>query len=309
MAELTQRIIAELEEGVKPWVREWNPDKCLGPQSPFNPVTGSVYHGINVLILGMDLRAFRSGDPRWVTYQQAHEKSWQVRKGEKSTTIFFTKKHQVDDKDADEEDGKKTVRVLKHYAVFHATQIEGIPPYRPPPVEEAPWQRPEAADIILRNSGALIRIGGDRAFYSPYSDHIQLPPESAFRGPREWAVTALHELTHWTGHKSRLDRDQSATIGSAKYADEELIAEIGSAFVSIALNIPTELTNHVSYIDHWLTKLRNDKKAIFRAAAAAQHASDFILGFHPEYAAKMASDPHRPESPATIPAASDIDPA
>ena len=173
-------------------------------------MTGNRYHGINVLILGMDMRGFQLGDPRWMTYQQGHEKDWQVRKGEKSTTIFFTKLYEVEDDEA--EDGKKTVRVLKHYAVFHASQIDGISAYKAPTVEEAPWTRPEASDMILKNSGAIIRIGGDRAFYSPATDHIQLPPEHAFRGAPEFAATALHELGHWTGHAPRRNSYRYQTL-------------------------------------------------------------------------------------------------
>jgi antirestriction protein ArdC len=141
MQEFANRIVAELENGVKPWVRPWDPEKAGGPQAPFNPVTGKRYHGINVLILGMDVRAFQSGDPRWMTYQQAQERNWQVKKGEKSTTIFFSKPYQVEDDET--EDGKKTVRVLKHYAVFHASQIDGIPEYKAPGVEEAPCDLPD----------------------------------------------------------------------------------------------------------------------------------------------------------------------
>lgn len=154
MQEFANRIVAELESGVKPWVRPWDPAKAGGPQAPFNPTTGRRYHGINTLILGMDMRAFMSGDPRWMTYQQAHEKSWQVRKGEKSTIIFFAKRYEVEDQEV--QDCRKTIRILKHYYVFHASQIDGIPPLKPPTVEEAPWTRPEAADIILKNSGAKI---------------------------------------------------------------------------------------------------------------------------------------------------------
>jgi antirestriction protein ArdC len=249
MQDFADRIIAELEKGVKPWVRPWDPEKAGGPQAPFNPVTGKRYHGINVLILGMDMRAFQSGDPRWMTYQQAHEKKWQVRKGEKSTTIFFSKPYEIEDDQAD--DGKKTIRVLKHYAVFHASQIDGIPAYKAPTVEEAPWTRPEAADIILKNSKAVVRIGGDRAFYSPATDHIQLPPEHAFRGPPEFAATALHELAHWTGHPSRLNRDMQHRFGSAAYAMEELRAELASAFVATELGIPTDIPQHTSYIANW----------------------------------------------------------
>jgi antirestriction protein ArdC len=261
---------------------------------PFFAATDKRYHGVNVLILGMAMRAFQSGDPRWMTYQQAHEKHWQVRKGEKSTTIFFSKPYEIDDEEAD--DGKKTIRVLKHYAVFHASQIDGIPAYKAPTIEEAPWTRPEAADIILKNSRAVVRIGGDRAFYSPSTDHIQLPPEHAFRGPPEFAATALHELAHWTGHPSRLNRDMRQRFGSAAYAMEELRAELASAFVATELGIPTDIPQHSSYIANWIKPLKEDKREIFRAAADAQRIADMQLGFHPDYAAQF----DQPAIPAPI---------
>jgi len=294
MQEFADRIVAELEKGVKPWVRPWDPEKAGGPQAPINPVTGKRYHGINVLILGMDMRAFQSGDPRWMTYQQAHEKHWQVRKGEKATTIFFSKPYEVEDEN--EDDGKKTIRVLKHYAVFHASQIDGIPAYNPPGMEDAPWTRPEASDIIIKNSGAVIRFGGERAFYSPSTDHIQLPPEHSFRGPPEFAATAIHELAHWSGAKSRLDRDMNHRFGSAAYAMEELRAEISSAFIASELGIPTDIPQHASYIADWIKPLRDDRREIFRAAADAQKIADMLLGFHPDYAAEVQPEPTAPPS-------------
>jgi antirestriction protein ArdC len=244
--DVTNRILEALEAGVKPWVKPWNPDQAGGPQGPFNPTTGRYYRGINVLILGMDMRAFTSGDPRWMTYQQAKEKGWQVTKGEKATAIFFYKPLEVDDPEA--KDGTRTIPVLKTYSVFHASQVAGIPAYQAPSVEEAPWQRPEAADLILQNSGADIRTGGGRAFYSPGTDHIQLPPEAAFRGPHEWAAVALHELGHWTGHAKRLARDLSGRFGSYAYAQEELRAELASAFIGTTLGLPTDIPQHASYI-------------------------------------------------------------
>jgi antirestriction protein ArdC len=293
--EFADRIVAELEKGVKPWVRPWDPEKSGGPQAPFNPATGKRYHGINVLILGMDLRAFQTGDPRWMTFQQARDKQWHVRKGEKSTTIFFTKPYEVEDDLA--EDSRKTVRVLKHYAVFHASQIEGIPPHVAPGFEQAPWTRPEAADIILRNSGVRLCNGGDRAFYSPATDHIQLPPERAFHGPTEYFVTALHELAHATGHHSRLNRDLEARFGSAAYAMEELRAEIASAYVASELGLPPDIPQHASYIANWIKPLRDDKREIFRAAADAQRIADMVLGFHPDYAAQAELDLMTPPAP------------
>jgi antirestriction protein ArdC len=191
------------------------------------------------------------------------------------------------------------MRVLKHYAVFHASQIEGLPDYRPPGIDEAPWTRPEAADIILKNSGAVIRIGGDRAFYSPSTDHIQLPPEQAFIGPPEFAATALHELAHWTGHSSRLNRDMQARYGSAAYAMEELRAELASSFVASELGIPTDIPQHASYIASWIKPLKDDKREIFRAAADAQRIADMELSFHPDYAAQAELDLTRPAPHAT----------
>jgi antirestriction protein ArdC len=288
MQEFASLIIAELENGVKPWVRPWDTDKAGGPQAPFNPATGKRYHGINVLILGMDLRAFQSGDPRWMTYQQARENDWQVKKGERSTTIFFTKSYESDHEES--EDSRKIVRVFRHHAVFHASQIEGIPAYAAPSIEEAPWTRPEASEIIMKNSGAIVRIGGDRAFYCPETDHIQVPPDHAFLGPEEFAAAELHELAHWTGHPSRLNRDLRNRFGSSAYAMEELRAELASAFVANEIGIPTDIPHHASYIASWIKALKDDKREIFRAAADAQRIANMELGFHPDYAAQVQTE-------------------
>ena len=279
--DVTDRILAALEAGTKPWIRPWDPDQAAGPQAPFNPTTGKHYRGINVLILATDPRSFTSGDPRWLTYQQAREAGWQVRKGEKSATIFFYKPLQIEDAEA--EDGTRTIPMLKTYHVFHASQVDGIPAYVVPTREEASWQRPEAADIILKNSGAAVRIGGGRAFYSPGTDHIQLPPEEAFAGPYEWAAVALHEFGHWTGHAIRLNRDLTGRFGSGAYAQEELRAELASAFIGTILGLPTDIPHHASYIADWIGKLREDKREIFRAAADAQKIADLALSYHPGY--------------------------
>ena len=236
--EVTDRILAALEAGTKPWIRPWDPERAAGPQAPFNSTTGKQYRGINVLILASDPRSFATGDPCWMTYQQAREAGWQVRKGEKSAAIFFYKPLEIEDAEA--KDGTRTIPMLKTYHVFHASQIDCIPVYVPPTLEEAPWQRPEAADIILKNSGATLRIGGGRAFYSPSTDHIQLPPENAFTGPSEWAAVALHEFGHWTGHAKRLNRDLTGRFGSGAYAQEGLRAERASAFVGTILGLPTD---------------------------------------------------------------------
>jgi antirestriction protein ArdC len=265
MQEFTTKIAEQLELGVKPWVRPWEPLKCTGPQSPFNAVTGHRYSGINVLVLAMDPRAFATGDPRYCTYKQAQDHHWQVRKNEKATTVFLYKPLEIEDEKA--KDGTRVVPLLRTFPVFHASQIDGVPPYRPPPIEECPWQSDAACSIIMENSKVPLRIGGDRAFYSPSLDFIQVPAH-------------------------RLNRDMTGSFGSVGYAEEELIAEIASSFVGVTLNLPTDIPNHANYIGHWLEKLKGDKRFIFKAAAAAQRAADWILNLHPDYAARV--EPDRP---------------
>ena len=145
--------------------------------------------------------AFSSGDPRWATYKQAEDRGWQVRKGERGTAAFFFKRLELRDESrpADDEDAVKRIPLLRAFTLFHASQIDGISDYVPPTIEEAPWRTPEAAEIIIANSGAVIRIGGDRAFYSPSTDHIQMPPHSAFATAEGYCGTVTHELCHWSG--------------------------------------------------------------------------------------------------------------
>jgi len=196
--DVTDRIIAALEAGTPPWRRPWDPDKAGGPAMPRNAATGHLYRGINVLTLGMSALAFTSGDPRWATYKQAENRGWQVRKGEHGTTGFFFRWLEVrDDKRAnDDEDTVRRIPLLCAFSLFHASQIEGIPDYVPPTIEEAPWRAPEAAEIILANSRAVVRYGGDRAFYSPSTDHIQMPSQSAFEAAEGFCGTLIHELSH-----------------------------------------------------------------------------------------------------------------
>ena len=180
--DVTDRIIAALEAGTPPWRRPWDPDKAGGPAMPQNASTGQRYRGINTLTLGMSTLAFSSGDPRWATYKQAEERGWQVRKGEHGTTGYFFKRLELrgDAKpEGDEDAAVKRIPMLRAFTLFHASQMEGIPDYVPPTVAEAPWRAPEAAEIILANSGIVVRYGGDKAFYSPSTDHIQMPPKLA----------------------------------------------------------------------------------------------------------------------------------
>ena len=293
---VTDRIIEALEAGTPPWRRPWDPDKAGGPAMPRNATTGQRYRGINVLTLGVSTLAFTSGDPRWATYKQAEERGWQVRKGERGTTGFFFKKLELrDDRTDGAEDGEDAVRripLLRAFTLFHASQIDGIPDFVPPTIEEAPWRAPEAAEIIIANSCAVIRYGGERAFYSPATDHIQMPPHAAFATAEKFCGTLLHEASHWTGAATRLNRDLRNRFGSHDYAREELRAEIGQMMVCGELGIADcDFSNNAAYVASWLERLRSDRKEIFRAAADAQRIADYLLAFHPDYANREAGPP------------------
>ena len=294
--EVTDRIIAALEAGTPPWRRPWDPDKAGGPAMPRNAATGHRYRGINVLTLGMSPLAFTGGDPRWATYKQSEERGWQVRKCERGTTGFFFKRLELrdDTKPDDDEDSVRRIPLLRAFTLFHASQIDGIPDYVPPTIEEAPWRAPVAAEIILANSGAVLRYGGDRAFYSPATDHIQMPPQSAFAAAEGFCGTLIHELGHWSGAEARLNRDLRNRFGSHDYAREELKVEIGRVMTCTELGIAvsdSDFSNNAAYIASWLERLRSDRKEIFRAAADAQRIADYLLAFHPDYANSQSGSP------------------
>jgi len=290
---LTDKIVEALEAGVKPWERPWDPEKASGPAMPVNAVSGRRYRGINTFILGMSPLAFMTGDPRFATYKQAAEKGWQVRKGEKSTTIYFYKTIELEKtKDLQSEDSVKRIPCLKTFNVFHASQMNGVPYFDPPKVEKPLWERIEDAEVIMRNSGVEIRTGGDRAFYSPATRHIQLPPAAAFRTKEGYAAVSLHELCHASAAPDRLNRDLTGKFGSYAYAQEEMRAEIASYFIGLTLNLPFDLDNHASYVKHWVKILKDDRREIFHAAAEAQKIADYCLAFHPAFATLDDSNQH-----------------
>jgi antirestriction protein ArdC len=217
-----------------------------------------------------------------------------VREGERGTTGYFFKRLELrdDSKPNDGEDAVRRIPLLRAFTLFHASQIEDIPPYVAPTVEEAPWRAPEAAEIILAGSGAVVRYGGDKAFYSPSTDHIQMPPQAAFATAEKFCGVLIHEALHWTGHASRLNRNLRNGFGSHDYAREELRAEIGQMMVCGELGIAdNDFANNAAYVASWLETLRSDRKEIFRAAADAQRIADYLLAFHPDYATSQAAPP------------------
>lgn len=274
--EVTDSIIAQLEQGAAPWVKPWNGDGGHPGASnvPRNHLTGKAYRGINTLVLWVSAAARGYTSGRWITYKQAQSIGAQVRKGEHGTRIAVYKPWELRDVNDAGEETRKTVPVLRAYTVFAVEQCDGIelpaPIATPEPIES----RHAQADAVLAQ--AVIMHGGDRAFYSPAADQITLPVQCAFESPAAYYATALHELTHWTGHKSRTARDFSGRFGTEAYAREELVAELGAAYLCAHLGIVGRL-QHAEYIASWISVLKGDKKAIFTAASAAQKAVDYAL--------------------------------
>lgn len=277
---VTAQIIAALEAGTPPWVCPWNGTDA--DMAPANLGTRRPYRGINVLLLNLQsmLRGYSSN--RWLTYQQARAAGAQVRKGEAGTPIVFFKMHELGAASSvapalpDAE--RRVVPLMRTFTVFNAAQIDGLPPALLTPEADActTWDCVRTAYRILRESGASIGHGGARAFYLPGEDRIQLPPPTSFANATDYYATALHELTHWTGHPDRCNRVLGRRHGIDAYAFEELVAEMGAAFLTNHCRLPGRL-QHASYIASWLLALRNDKRLIFAAASQAQRASDFLL--------------------------------
>ena len=280
-AEITGRIIEELEEGRLPWVQPWDSAAC-GCTMPQNAGTARKYSGINVLILWAEGVAKGYASQRWLTYRQAEAAGGNVRRGEKGTVICyadrFTPKAEAEAARGEDREARQ-VAFLKRFVIFNVDQCEGLPDtYAAPIVDADPVLAIAEADALIAASRARFIIGGGEAFYSPSHDFVQVPPQAAFHEPVNWYRTALHELGHWTGHGSRLDRDQKGGFGSDAYAREELVAEMAAAFTCASLGIaPT--VRHSDYIASWLSVLRGDEKAIFRAASQASKASDYLLAF------------------------------
>lgn len=275
---ITNQIIERLEAGTRPWVKPW---RGLPVSRPLRSC-GTPYRGMNVFWLWMvaDMNGYAS--PYWMTYAQANKLGAQVRKGEKSTIAIFYKSYskEVEATEAGEAH-EENRRVLRAYAVFNADQIDRLPErYRPSHdlVLVEPEGRKAELDAFFSQIPAVLRLTGSEAYYEPVADRITMPPPELFSGFDQYYATLGHELSHWTGHGSRLDRNLKNRFGSAAYAAEELIAELSSAILGAELGLPvTHLDNHASYIDHWLKLLRDDDRAILTAAARAEEASALLL--------------------------------
>ncbi len=267
--EITDKILAELEAGPIPWVKPW--DKSGLGSMPYNAITRKDYRGINVLILACSAPA----PGGWATYKQWSEIGCNVRKGEHGTGIVFYKPWTFKDKATDED---RSIPLLRSFTVFHQTQVDNLPDCLVPrPPKEIPEAERIAAAEELMKQAKVYEQPSDRAFYRPASDTIHLPAIGQFKTPSEFYATALHELTHWTMTKDRCDRDTKfKRFGDTAYAREELVAEMGSAFLCAAVGIEGKL-QHAEYLASWIAVLKADSKAIVQAAGAAQKAADFVL--------------------------------
>ena len=276
--EVTQKIISALEEGVNPWVCPWN---TTGEFTlPINHSSNTFYQGINVCLLWMEQATQGFSSSRWMTYKQASAQGGQVKKGEKGTPIIYYKTLEKETGEVNEQGQERIDKIpmLRSFSVFNLDQIDGLDLSELALPLMGGFDPIAAAECVLNASNVTIHEHGTRAFYSVSRDDITLPERARFTHSNDYYATALHELTHATQHKSRCDRQPYAsTIAQGSYAFEELVAEMGAAFCMARLNLSGAVQDHADYIGHWLRVLKADKKAIFKAAAQAQKAHDWIM--------------------------------
>ncbi|WP_413507788.1 ArdC family protein [Serratia proteamaculans] len=268
---VTDSIIAALEADVKPWACPWQRTPGMSGL-PSNYATGAAYSGMNIMLLWCSASKQGFSDSRWMTYKQAKAEGGQVRKGEHGTTaIFYTTLEKEND------DGKTDyIPMLKTFTVFNVEQIDGLPLSDEAVFPAETFEPLPQAEALFRNSGAIIIEKGQNAFFAPSTDEIHLPDRRLFSDAANFYATGLHELVHWSGARSRLNREMKGKFGSEGYAFEELIAELGSAFLTADLGITGEV-KHESYIASWLKALKNDKRYIFKAASAASKAHRYLM--------------------------------
>ncbi len=278
-SKVTNKIIADLERGNLTWIKPWQSGHGLVGR-PLR-AAGKPYRGINILMLWASAIEAGFHSPFWMTYRQAAEFGGQVRKGQKGSLVVYADTFTRCEKDEAGEDVETTVPFMKGYTVFNAEQVENLPGHFYPNLAPVKVARMEEAERFFAATSASIHHGGDKAYYSPSRDIVQMPQLERFRDSESYYATLAHEMTHWTSHKSRLDRELGGKrFGDAGYAMEELVAEIGAAFLCADLGItPETREDHAAYVASWLKVLKDDKRAIFTAASHAQKAADYLHGY------------------------------
>ncbi|OLP54634.1 antirestriction protein ArdC [Rhizobium rhizosphaerae] len=284
---ITEKIVADLERGVRPWMRPWHCGHAAGRVARPLRHNGLPYSGMNVLLLWSEAVARGFAAPIWMTFKQAVELGGAVRRGEAGTTVVFASRFTKTEKDAHGGDVERDFPFLKTYTAFNVEQIDGLPEryYGPAAPVQNPAERIEHADRFFANTGAMIRHGGDKAFFSSAGDFIQMPAFQMFRDAASYYATLSHESCHWAGGPNRLNRDLSRYHKDrSERAREELIAELGSCFLCADLGIAPELEprpDHASYLASWVKVLSDDRRAIFQAAAHAQSAVSYLHNLQP----------------------------
>ena len=275
-AEITALILADLETGVRPWARPWTTGAAVTRPLRHD---GQPYHGVNVLILWAQAARRGYARPVWMTFRQALALGGAVRKGETGVAVVYAAPAPRSSEEAEvEPEPRRGGRFLKRYTVFNLDQIDGLDTRYPAPAEGVAGERIDPAERYFAAAGAVIRHGGDLACYRPDADIVQMPPFAAFVDAEAYYAVLAHEMIHWTGHRTRLDRDLAlGRFGDDAYAREELIAELGAAFVCADLGLTLEpRPDHAAYIATWLRVLRNDTRFITAAAAHAERAAGFL---------------------------------
>ena len=283
---ITDKSGADLEQGVRPWFKPWNAEHAAGKITRPLRHNGIPYKGINVIMLWSAATVKGYACPLWLTFKQALELGGNVRKGETGELVVYANSITKTETDEKGEETEREIPFLKGYTVFNAEQCENLPAHytaRAEPPALTPLQRIEAVDKFFAATGIDIRHGGNRAFYAEVPDYVQMPPFETFRDAESHAATLAHELTHWTKHDKRLARDMGRVKwGDAGYAREELVAELGSAFLCADLGITPEVReDHAAYIASWLKVLKDDKRFIFSAASQAQRAAGYLHSLQP----------------------------
>jgi len=284
---VTSGIVEQLERGVKPWHRSWDAEHAAGRITRPLRHNGTPYKGINILMLWASAEAQGFANPFWLTFQQAKELGGFVKKGEHGSPVVYANTFKKKETSDTGEEIEQEIAFLKEYTVFNAAQVEGLPAYfyeLAKAIETKPLARIEQAERFFANTKADIRYGGNRAYYAIEADYVRMPPFETFKDAESHAATLGHELTHWTRHPSRLNRDLGRKKwGDEGYAMEELVAELASAFLCADLSITPEVReDHAAYIHEWLKVLKDDKRAIFSAASLASQAVDYLHSLQPQ---------------------------
>lgn len=279
---ITDRIVAALDVGVRPWLRPWSTAPTESSLQRPMRANGTPYTGINVVLLWSEAAAKGYASRLWMTRTKAQSLHARIADSAQGATVVFGRRFTRSTPGPKGELVEASAGFLKAFTVYNADLIDGLPERCLRLAEPArPAGQPiDRAESLFAAAGADIRHGGSRAFYAPDLDFIQLPPFDAFRSAESYAATKAHELAHWTGHRDRLDRKfhDGKRFGSDGYAFEELVAELSAAFLCADLGIESEMrTDHEAYLGHWVSVLRNDTRNIFTAASHAQRAADFLL--------------------------------